>query len=75
MLAEALRDVALGAGGGLAGGVALAILLAGSLQNVAPVDVTTAAIAVAIVAAVGLAAAIVPALRVRRLEPAQVLRG
>ena len=54
---------------------ALAILLAGSLQNVAPVDVTTAAIAAAVIAVVALAAAIVPALRVRRIDPAQVLRG
>ena len=50
-------------------------LLAGSLQNVAPVDVTTAAIAAAVIAVVALAAAIVPALRVRRIDPAQVLRG
>jgi ABC-type antimicrobial peptide transport system permease subunit len=39
------------------------------------VDVATAATAVAIIATVGLAAAIVPALRVRRVDPAQVLRG
>jgi ABC-type antimicrobial peptide transport system permease subunit len=67
--------MALGAGAGLACGVAFAILLARSLQNVAPVDVATAATAVAIIATVGLAAAIVPALRVRRVDPAQVLRG
>jgi ABC-type antimicrobial peptide transport system permease subunit len=75
VLFEALRDMALGAGAGLACGVAFAILLARSLQNVAPVDVATAATAVAIIATVGLAAAIVPALRVRRVDPAQVLRG
>jgi predicted permease len=75
VLAETIRDVALGAGAGLAGGVALAILLARSLQNVAPLDLKTTGIAVAIMAGVAVGAAIVPALRVRRVEPAQVLRG
>ena len=75
VVAETIRDVALGAGAGLAGGMALAALLARALDNVAPVDGTTTMVAVAIIAAVGLAAAIVPALRVRRVDPAQVLRG
>jgi ABC-type antimicrobial peptide transport system permease subunit len=75
VIVEALRDVAFGAAAGLAGGVAFAVLLARWLQNVAPVEVMTTAIAIAIIAAVGVAAAIVPALRVRRVEPAQVLRG
>ena len=75
VLVEALRDVFLGVGAGLAGGVALAILLARSLQNVAPVEVTTTAIAVVTIAVVALAAALVPALRVRGVEPARVLRG
>jgi len=35
----------------------------------------TTAIAVGIIATVGLAAAIVPALRVMRVDPARVLRG
>ena len=69
--AKRCRDVALGAAVGLAGGVASSVLLAGSLDNVAPVDATTTAIAVAIIAAVGLAAAIVPALRVMRVDPAR----
>ena len=54
---------------------ALAILLARWLQNIAPVEIATTAVAMAIIAAAGLAAALVPALRVRRVEPAQVLRG
>jgi putative ABC transport system permease protein len=75
VLAETIRDVGIGAGVGLALGVALAMVLARSLQNVAGVEIMTTGIAVAIVTAVGLAAALVPALRVRRVEPAQVLRG
>jgi predicted lysophospholipase L1 biosynthesis ABC-type transport system permease subunit len=75
VLAETIRDVGLGAGAGLAGGVGLATLLARSLQNVAPVDVMTTAVAIGTMAAVGLAAALVPALRVRRVDPSQVLRG
>jgi predicted permease len=75
VLLESLRDVALGAGAGLPGGVALAVLLARTLQNVAPVDTMTTAIAIGVIAIVALAAAMVPALRVRHVEPAQVLRG
>jgi ABC-type antimicrobial peptide transport system permease subunit len=75
VLAETIRDVGIGAGAGLVLGVALAMLLARSLQNVAGVEIMTTGIAVALVTAVGLAAALVPALRVRRVEPAQVLRG
>jgi hypothetical protein len=51
------------------------MLLERSLQNIAPLDATTTAIAVGIIAAVGLAAAIVPATRVMRVDPARVLRG
>ena len=75
VLVETLRDVALGAAVGLAGGVASSVLLAGWLDNVASMDATTTAIAVGIIATVGLAAAIVPALRVMRVDPARVLRG
>ena len=75
VLGETLRDVALGAAVGLAGGVASSVLLAGWLDNVASMDATTTAIAVGIIATVGLAAAIVPALRVMRVDPARVLRG
>jgi hypothetical protein len=45
------------------------------LPNVAEVDVMTTAAAVTIITMVGLAAALVPALRVRRVDPALVLRG
>jgi predicted permease len=75
VLGETCRDVALGAAVGLAGGVASSALLAGWLDNVASMDATTTAIVVGIIATVGLAAAIVPALRVMRVDPAQVLRG
>ena len=75
VLGETLRDVAIGAAVGLAGGVASSVLLAGWLDNVASMDATTSAIAVGIIATVGLAAAIVPALRVMRVDPARVLRG
>jgi ABC-type lipoprotein release transport system permease subunit len=51
------------------------VLLARTLQNVAPVDTMTTAIAIGVIAIVALAAAMVPALRVRHVEPAQVLRG
>ena len=75
VVAETIRDVVLGAGVGLVGGMALAALLARALDNVAPVDGTTTVAAMVIIVAVGLTAAVVPTLRVRRVDPARVLRG
>jgi predicted permease len=75
VLGETICDVALGAAVGLAGGLASSTLLGSWLDNVAPIDAATTAIAVAIIATVGLAAAILPALRVTRVDPARVLRG
>ena len=49
VLREAGRDVALGGAAGLGGGAALAGVLANILQNVAPLDVGTTGMAVAII--------------------------
>jgi ABC-type antimicrobial peptide transport system permease subunit len=75
VLGESIRDLAIGAVAGLAGGAALCVLLAGSLENVAPVDAITTVIPVTIIGTVGLAAALVPALRIVRVHPAEVLRS
>jgi predicted permease len=75
VLAESARDVATGAAAGLAAGVAAALVLAHALPNVGRFDLVTAATVLAIVALIGLVAAIVPAVRVSRLDPARVLRG
>ena len=52
-----------------------ALLLARSLENVAPVDAITTGAAIAVIAAVGIAAALLPALRIMRVQPAEVLRS
>lgn len=75
VLRESIRDLALGAAAGIAAGAALCALLASWLENVAPVDTTATAAAAALMIAVGLAAAWLPALRVLRIEPAGVLRS
>jgi predicted permease len=75
VLFESTRDLAIGAVAGLAGGSALCVLLARSLENVAVANVTTTSAALAIVVSVGVAAAILPALRILRVQPAGVLRG
>ena len=75
VLGESIRDVTIGIVIGVVGGSALCALLARSLDNVAAVDVLTTGSAIAIIAAVGLAAAWVPALRLLRVHPAQVLRS
>jgi ABC-type antimicrobial peptide transport system permease subunit len=75
VIAEALRDMAIGAAVGLAGGSAAAAFLARWLPNVGRVDLMTTAITVATIATVGIVAALVPAIRVTRVDPVQALQG
>jgi ABC-type antimicrobial peptide transport system permease subunit len=75
VLLESARDLALGAVVGLAGGAALCALLRGTMENIGTVDAVTAAVATGLIAVVGVAAACLPALRVLRLQPAQLLRS
>jgi putative ABC transport system permease protein len=75
VLLESTRDLALGAVAGLAGGAALCALLARSMENIGSVDAVTTGVATGLIAVVGIAAACLPALRVLRLQPAQLLRS
>jgi ABC-type antimicrobial peptide transport system permease subunit len=75
VLGESIRDLAIGILAGVAAGTALCALLARSLENVASVDAITTGSAIAIISAAGLTAALVPALRLLRVHPAQVLRS
>ena len=75
VLGESIRDLGIGAVAGVAGGAALCGLLARSLENVARVDPITTVIAIAIIGTVGFAATLVPALRIMRVDPAEVLRS
>lgn len=75
VLLESVRDLAIGAIAGLAGGAALCVLLARSLENVGAVNAMTTGVSVALIAATGLAAAFLPALRIMRVHPAEVLRS
>jgi predicted permease len=72
---ESARDLAIGAVAGFAGGAALCGLLARSLENVGAVDAITTGTSVGVLALVGVAAALVPALRIMRVHPAEVLRS
>ena len=62
-------------GRGLAGGAALCAVLARSMENIGAVDALTTGVAIGLIALVGIAAACLPALRVLRVQPAQVLRS
>lgn len=75
VMVESIRDLAVGAGAGLAAGAGLSMLLAHFLQHVGPLDAGSIALAMAVTAIVSLVAALVPALRLRRIQPAEVLRG
>ena len=75
VLFDTSRDLAIGAAAGLAGGGAFCAVLARSLANVAPVNAIPTGMAIAIIVSVGVAAALVPALRVTRIQPAGVLRS
>jgi putative ABC transport system permease protein len=74
VLAESIRDLAIGVLAGLAGGMALGVLLAHSLENVGQIDAITAGASIAIIGTAGIAAALAPALRIMRVQPAEVLR-
>ena len=75
VLFESMRDLAIGAIAGLAGGAALCVLLARSLENVGAVNAITTGVSIGLIAATGLAAAFLPALRIMRVHPAEVLRS
>ena len=74
VLVESMRDLTIGTLAGLAGGMALGGLLGHSLENVGQVDAMTTGASVAVIATVGIAAALLPALRILRVKPAEVLR-
>jgi putative ABC transport system permease protein len=75
VLRESIHDLSIGVVAGLAAGAAACGLLARTLDNVAAVDAITTAIAIAIVVSTGVAAALLPALRIMRVQPAGVLRS
>jgi predicted permease len=72
---EGLRVAMAGGAAGLALSAVFARILAGMLFGVSPWDAPTMAAVVVGVAAVSLAASLVPALRAARLDPIQVLRS
>lgn len=72
---QLMRDLGFGVIGGLIGGAALCAGLASAMQNVAGVDAGTTGVAVALIAVTGLFAALLPAMQILRVRPAEVLRG
>jgi putative ABC transport system permease protein len=75
VMAESARDLALGAIAGLLAGALGCMVLSRSMQHVGAVDGLSTATAAVLLAVVGLAAAGLPALRVLRVQPAEVLRS
>jgi putative ABC transport system permease protein len=75
VLFESIRDLAIGAVIGVAGGIALCLVLARSLENVGAVDAITTGVSIALIAGTGMAAAFLPAMRILRVHPAEVLRS
>jgi len=74
VLLESAKQIALGLLIGLAAALALAQMLHGILFGISTADPTALALTLITLAAAGLAASLVPALRAARVEPAQVLR-
>lgn len=75
VLRELVRDLTAGVVAGSVLGAVLCGALTRSLEHVAPLDVTGATLVIAIVSGVAVAAAVVPAFRMMRVDPALVLRG
>lgn len=75
VLLESARDLALGAVAGLLVGAGLCALLGRSIENIGSLDALTTGIVIGLIAVVGIVAACLPALRVLRLQPAELLRS
>jgi|SRR6185295_7040734 len=75
VLLESTRDLALGAIAGLIGGAALCMVLRRSMENIGTVGAWNAGVTIGLIAVVGIAAACLPARRVLRVQPAQLLRS
>ena len=75
VMIESLRDLALGTMAGIAAGAGLSLLLASWLQHVGSMDAVSIGVATGVIALVSVVAALVPALRLRRIQPAEVLRS
>jgi putative ABC transport system permease protein len=71
---QALRLLLIGAGLGLAGGVALGRVASSLLVGTSPSDPTVLGVVTAVLVATGLAAGWVPARRASRIDPASALR-
>lgn len=74
LVSTALRVIGIGCAAGLVLSFALSRLLAGLLYGVSSTDPLTLAAVVTLVTAVGLVAALLPALRAARVDPMTVLR-
>jgi putative ABC transport system permease protein len=75
VLTESMRNLAVGILAGFLGGTALCAVLARSLTNIGSVSAATTGPSVAILVVVAMVAALIPALRVTRVQPAAVLRS
>jgi putative ABC transport system permease protein len=74
VLREGVGVTAIGLAIGLAGAAALTRLMQAALFGVAPLDPASFALAPALLGIVALSAALVPAWRAARIDPAQALR-
>jgi putative ABC transport system permease protein len=75
LVREAMRPVVLGIAGGVAGAVVLTQVLSSMLFGVSATDVTTYAVACAVLGSAALVAAIVPARRALAVDPITAVRG
>lgn len=75
VVVQSMRDLGIGVIGGLAGGAALCAWLASAMQHVGSVDAITTGATAALIGLTGLFAALLPAMRILRVRPAEVLRG
>jgi putative ABC transport system permease protein len=73
VVGEASRDLALGAAVGLVGGLVLTGVLQRLIANTGAMEAGTTAAAMAVLAVATLAAALIPALRILRVQPADAL--
>ena len=75
VMGQTIVLISIGLAIGLAGGFAVARLMASLLYRLEPMDPVTFSVAIGLMFAVALAAGFVPALRASRVDPASALRS
>jgi predicted permease len=75
VIVQSMRDLGIGVIAGVTAGVGVCAWLAATMQNVGAVSAVTTGASVALIGLTGLVAVLLPAMRILRVRPAEILRS